>query len=99
MTGATLDSPLVLALLTGALGALYAIIGLFFLRFRARTGDRLFAYFASAFFLLAAQRFALTIARQWGESTTWIYGIRLVAFVLILWAIIDKNRAAAGAPR
>jgi zinc transporter ZupT len=92
-----LNSPLLLVLLSGVLGACYAVIGLFFLRFRTRTGDRLFTFFAAAFFLLAAQRFALTLAREWGEQTTWLYGIRLVAFVLILWAILDKNRAASRA--
>jgi zinc transporter ZupT len=81
---------------SGALTALYAVIGLFFLRFRARTGDRLFAMFAGAFLLLAVQRVAITIAREWGENTTWLYGLRLLAFVLILVAIVDKNR---GAPR
>lgn len=99
MNDATLASPLALVSLSGALGALYGVIGLFFLRFRARSGDRLFSFFAAAFFLLAAQRFALTAAREWGEHTTWLYAIRLLAFSLILWAIIDKNRAAAGTAR
>ena len=89
----TATGPLLLVLMSGALGAFYAIIGLFFLRFRTRSGDRLFSYFAAAFFLLAMQRFALSIAREWGEHTTWLYVIRLVAFLLILWAIIDKNRS------
>lgn len=90
-------SSIVLFVASGALGALYAVIGLFFLRFRARTGDRLFALFAGAFFLLAAQRIALTVAREWGENTTWLYGLRLLAFVLILFAIVDKNRDTARA--
>jgi zinc transporter ZupT len=95
MTDVSFTSPLLLVLLSGALAALYTVIGLFFLRFRARSGDRLFAFFAAAFFLLGVQRVALTLAREWGEHTTWLYVIRLVAFVLILWAIIDKNRATA----
>lgn len=86
----------ILLVASGALVALYAVIALFFLRFRARTGDRLFAMFAAAFFLLAAQRLAITLAREWGEDTTWLFALRLLAFVLIIVAILDKNR---GAPR
>ena len=90
-------SSILLLLASGALGALYAVIGLFFLRFRARTGDRLFAMFAGAFFLLAAQRIAIAVAREWGEDTTWLYGLRLLAFLLILFAVIDKNHGSARA--
>lgn len=90
-------SSIALVLASGALAALYAVIGLFFLRFRTRTGDRLFALFAGAFFLLAVQRVAITLAREWGEDTTWLYGLRLLAFLLILFAIIDKNRGVARA--
>ena len=99
MSGATLSTPLLLAVVSSTLGTLYAVAALFFLRFRARTGDRLFTLFAAAFFLLSAQRFALLVARQWGESTTWLYALRLLAFVLILVAIIDKNRGGAGDAR
>jgi hypothetical protein len=98
MNATDATTPILLVLMSGALTALYAVIGLFFLRFRSRTGDRLFTLFASAFFLLAVQRFAITLARDLGESTTWLYGMRLVAFVLIIIAIVDKNRSAA-APR
>ena len=92
MTMPDATSPTLLLVLSGALAALYAVAGLFFLRFRVRTGDRLFTLFAAAFFLLAGQRFAITLAREWGESTTWLYGLRLLAFVLIIVAIVDKNR-------
>ena len=87
-------TPTLLVAFSGGLFTLYAVIALFFLKFRARTGDRLFALFAAAFLLLAVQRLALTVAREWGESTTWLYGLRLLAFVIIIVAIVDKNRAA-----
>lgn len=92
-----LRSPTMLVVVSSALATLYAVAALFFLRFRARTGDRLFTWFGIAFVLLSAQRFALILAREWGESTLWLYGLRLAAFVLILVAIIDKNRDAARA--
>ena len=81
--------------ISGALAMGYFIAGLFFLRFWSRTRDRLFAIFATAFGLLGTQRLALVVAEQYATDTTWIYVLRLTAFVLILWAIIDKNRAKA----
>lgn len=89
----TTASATLLVALSGGLAMLYAVVALFFLKFRARTGDRLFALFASAFLLLAIQRLALTFARDWSEGTVWLYGLRLVAFLLIIAAIVDKNRS------
>lgn len=79
---------------SGALTVLYAVIALFFFKFRARTGDRLFAMFASGFLMLAFQRLVLTVAGEWGRETVWLYGLRLLAFVIIVYAIVDKNRTA-----
>ena len=73
---------------SGVLVTGYAVAGLFFLRFWRQSRDRLFGFFASAFFLLAIQRVLIATS----EPTTAVYGVRLLAFVLILWAIIDKNR-------
>jgi hypothetical protein len=78
---------------SGALTMAYAIIALYFFKFRSRSGDRLFTLFATAFLVLAGQRFVLTVAREWGENAVWLYGLRLLAFVVIVYAIIDKNRA------
>ena len=80
------------ALIAGALAAGYAVAGLFFAKFWSRTRDRLFAMFALAFGLLAVQRIAIILTDSWIEDTTWLYVLRLVAFLLILVAIIDKNR-------
>jgi hypothetical protein len=95
MSDDVLLSPTVLVLVSATLATLYGVAALFFLRFHARTGDRLFAWFATAFLLLSVQRFALILAREWGESTLWLYGLRLLAFVLILVAIVEKNRSVA----
>ena len=80
------------AFVAGALMMGYLVIALFFLRFSRESGDRLFAIFATAFFLMAVQRYALFYYGEVGDA--WVYGLRLVAFLLILFAIIDKNRAA-----
>jgi Family of unknown function (DUF5985) len=83
------------ALVSGALVAGYAVAGLFFLRFWRETRDRLFGIFAVAFWLLAAQRLALALADDPNGEQVLLYGIRLLAFVLILIAIVDKNRGSA----
>lgn len=65
---------------------------LFFLRFWRDTGDRLFAIFSIAFFLLGSTRIGLALTSQPSEVLTGWYWVRLVAFLLILVAIVDKNR-------
>jgi peptidoglycan/LPS O-acetylase OafA/YrhL len=70
----------------------YLIAGLFFLRFWARTRDGLFAAFAVAFLLLAANKGLVAITGGSREELTWFYLLRLAAFVVIIGAIISKNR-------
>lgn len=81
------------AFVAGALVAGYVVVALFFLRFGRESGDRLFTIFAAAFALMAVQRFALFYYGP--EGGVWIYTLRLVAFALILFAIIDKNRKSS----
>lgn len=83
------------SLTSGVLVMGYLIVGLFFLRFWHETRDRLFGIFAAAFWLLAVQRFLLVLLENTPREDVWLYGLRLLAFVLILTAIVDKNRAAA----
>ena len=80
--------------MSGALVTGYTVIGLFFLKFHRRTRDRLFALFATAFFILAAQRLALVVVGERSEDLVLLYGMRLLAFVLIIVAIVEKNRSA-----
>jgi hypothetical protein len=79
-------------LISGALVMGYFVAGLYFLRFWRDTRDRLFGIFAAAFWLLAAQRAALALTTDANGEQVALYAIRLLAFVLILAAIIDKNR-------
>ena len=83
--------------ISGLLAAGYLVAGLFFLRFWRQSRDRLFAWFAAAFWLLAAQRGALATVEHDAPGATWLYGVRLLAFLLILAAVIDKNRPRSGA--
>ncbi len=77
---------------SGMLVAGYVVAGLFFLRFWTQSRDRLFAMFAASFGLLAIQRLALTISGAPLEDQTMFYVLRLLAFGIIAFAIIDKNR-------
>jgi hypothetical protein len=79
----------------GALCLGFAAIALFFLRFWRRSRDRLFAWFALAFAVMAASRLALTLMSLPDEARLALRLLRLVAFLIILWAIIDKNRRPA----
>lgn len=75
----------------------YAVAALYFSRFWRETRDRLFAFFALAFAVLALQRLAVTVSPAIGADSLPFYVIRLAAFVLVLAAIADKNwRRRAG---
>jgi hypothetical protein len=67
-------------------------VAVFFQRFWRDTGDRLFVIFSVAFVLLAITRMGLALSSASLESHTYWYWVRLAAFLLILVAIIDKNR-------
>jgi membrane-associated PAP2 superfamily phosphatase len=81
--------------ISGVLSAGYAVAALFFARFYRDTRDRLFLYFAVAFGLLAVQRVTLAWASHNGDATLVYYIVRLAAFLIILAAIVDKNRPRA----
>lgn len=79
----------------GAIVMACATAGTFFLRFWRKTGDRLFAIFALAFWILGVHWFVLAWTNQnQQELQLGLYAIRLLAFLLILYAIVDKNRAS-----
>lgn len=73
-----------------AMGCLVA--ALFFLRFWRATQDRFFALFSLAFLTFAVNRLVLTTLDEGSEARTAVYIVRLLAFALILLAILDKNR-------
>jgi hypothetical protein len=81
-------------MISGAIVMGYIVAGLHFLKFWKRSADRLFLLFAWAFGLLAAQRAALTLLAGEPETHVYLYAARLLAFLVIIYAIIDKNRAA-----
>jgi len=70
-------------------------VAAFFVRYWLRTRDRFFIFFASAWILLGAERLGLAIANQPEEPAAHMYFLRLAAFLLIIIAVLDKNRARA----
>jgi hypothetical protein len=77
----------------GAIAMASFVAALFFLKFWRDTGDRFFLLFASAFAIDGLTRLAMSTSEVAAEYEPWFYVPRLLTFVLILIAIIDKNRA------
>jgi hypothetical protein len=80
--------------LSGVVVAGFAVCGLFFLRYWYRSRDELFLAFALAFALLGTGQAMLSLASIPTEHRGAVYVLRLAAFLLILLAIIRKNRSA-----
>jgi len=66
--------------------------GVFFLRFWRDTRDSLFLAFGVAFLIEGLNRIAVLFLSNPSEGTPAIYLVRLVAFLIILAGIINKNR-------
>jgi hypothetical protein len=82
------------AFIAGATTLAYLAASLFFLRFWRDARDRLFALFAMAFAALGLNRLLLSLVAEPHEGRTWFFVVRLLAYLLILAAVLDKNRAA-----
>jgi hypothetical protein len=80
------------AFISGAIMLGSAAVGLIFLRSWNRTADRLFLLFALAFWLFGLERWLLLMVSAGSELRSWVYLVRLVAFGLIIVAVIGKNR-------
>jgi hypothetical protein len=78
--------------LLGALFMGFSAAAMFFGRFFTRTRDRFFAFLSVAFAVMALNQVALLFLGEASEYRSWVYVVRLAAFVLILLAILDKNR-------
>ncbi len=78
-------------LLTGAICMGSLVIALFFLRFWRASADRFFLYFAASFFIEGLHRLYSALNDAGGEDSPQHYLIRLLAYGLILWAILEKN--------
>lgn len=88
--------------ISGIYMATFAASGVFFLKFWRASKDRFFLFFCLACWLLSLERVALFFVEGGysanpvaDEPRTWVYIFRMFAYVLILWAVIDKNRKAS----
>lgn len=77
--------------LAGAATISLLVIAMFFLRFWKRTHDRLFLFFAGAFLLMMVERIIRTVVGE-NEWAAYVFTVRLAAFILIIIAVVDKNR-------
>lgn len=84
-------SPTVANFLGGVIAAGYATAAVFFLRFHARTRDRLFLAFGAAFLLMGLNQTLQIVLDIPREEQSPIFLLRLTAFLLIIVAILGKN--------
>lgn len=79
-------------LLLGAIAMGFFVCAAFFLRFWRDGRDRFFLLFAASFFVEGVNRLALGASDRPTEGAPAVYLVRLLAFLLILAAILDKNQ-------
>ncbi|HZS68091.1 MAG TPA: DUF5985 family protein [Burkholderiales bacterium] len=77
--------------LSGAITLGFLVAAAFFARFWRRTHDRLFIAFAVAFVLLALNQALAFSLGDADERVGYTYLLRILGFLLILAAIVDKN--------
>lgn len=77
--------------LLGVIAVSSLIAGVFFLKFWRATRDSFFLAFAAAFIIEGLNRCSVLFLEKPNEGSPWIYLVRLLSFLLILWAILKKN--------
>ena len=85
-------TPDLIAILQTVSATAAAVVGLVFFRFWRDSGDRLFASFGAAFWLLSLSWALLALFSPTEEARPYIYAIRLLAFTVMIVGIVDKNR-------
>lgn len=80
---------------SGALTVMSLVPAVFFWATWRRTRDRFFLLFSLAFGVLGIERLIMGIKDLPESPNVTLYLIRLVGFLLIALAIIDKNRSSA----
>lgn len=83
--------------LSGAVTLGFVVAAMFFVHFWRRTRDRLFLAFGGAFSLLAVNQAAAHFLFVANEPASVVYVLRVLAFAIIIAAIVDKNRPSSRA--
>lgn len=81
------------AVLLGAIAMASLVAALVFLRFWRSSHDRFFLFFAASFGIEGVNRAVFALAHERTENEPVYYLVRLLAYALIIVAIVDKNRA------
>jgi uncharacterized membrane protein HdeD (DUF308 family) len=79
------------AFLLGVIAASSITAAVYFLKFWKRTHDSLFLAFAVAFLIEGVNRIAVLEVERPNEGSPWTYVVRLIAFLIILAGILNKN--------
>ena len=77
----------------GAIAMGSAVVALIFLGYYRRTTDRLFLFFSTSFALETVGRLLMALWQSSDDVADAVYLLRVLSYVLILVAILDKNRA------
>jgi uncharacterized membrane protein HdeD (DUF308 family) len=78
--------------LLGAIATTSLIAAAFFIKFWRQTRDVLFLAFSAAFLIEGINRITVLFIERPDEGHPSIYIVRSLAFLLILVAIVNKNR-------
>jgi uncharacterized membrane protein len=68
------------------------VSGLLFYRFWRESRDVLFVFFSAGFTVMAFAWVLLAVISPTGEARPYIYAVRLLAFLLLIAGMIQKNR-------
>jgi hypothetical protein len=82
---------MIIPFVSGMITMGFLVGALFFARFWTRSRDLLFLAFSAAFCLLALNQALLTLGSVRRENQSWVYLLRLAAFLCIALAVIHKN--------
>ena len=82
------------SVLNGATAMGGFVAGLLFLRFWRETRDSLFLMFSLAFWIFAVDYGLLGLVPFADESRQYVFLLRLVGFLVLLYGIVMKNRTA-----
>jgi uncharacterized membrane protein HdeD (DUF308 family) len=80
--------------LLGVIATCSIFAGIFFLRYWRDTRDSLFLNFALAFIIEGINRTVMMFYAHPNEASPWVYLVRSCAFLLIVAAIVKKNRSS-----
>ena len=83
------------AFMLGVIATASLIAGVFFLKFWRKTRDSLFLAFGLAFVVEGLNRCTFLFLAKPNEGNPYLYRVRLLTFLLILGAILNKNYGKA----